>query len=158
MDIILKLLNLLLYNISGDLIILYSSSDNNLENTIGDRFFLPLSLPEETVHLDAEDLVGKGLEVGILTPWLDFPDDERFGNGGRLLTLLGCSSLCLNSFSGGGIGFSVFCKWIEIILFRGSRLGSLLLRRGTFAFALFLVALVSTLGGLALGSTSSSLL
>ena len=116
LDVVLKSFNPLLHNIRGDLVILHSCPDDDLENAIGDWLLLPLGLPVETVHLDSENLVGKGLEVGILTPWLDFPDDEGFGNRRWLLALLGCSSLCLNSISSGSISFRILRKWIEIVL------------------------------------------
>ena len=73
--IVLEFFNFLLHEIRRNLLIFYSCTDDNLVNAISDWLLLPLSLPEETIHLDSKDLLSKGFKISILTPWLDFPDD-----------------------------------------------------------------------------------
>lgn len=40
--------------------------------------------PQETVHLDAADLLLELLHVGLVIPRLDVQDDRRLGNDDRL--------------------------------------------------------------------------
>ena len=117
LNIILKLFNLLLDIISGDLGVLNSGTDLDLEDTVGDGLLLPLSLPEETVHLDGKNFFSESIQVCFFTPWFNFPDDQRLGDGGSLL-LLRLSLLSL-SFHGSGsrtvILLTIVSEWIEFI-------------------------------------------
>ena len=58
---VFKLLDLFLNKIRRDLIILDCGTDLDLEDSVGDGLLLPLSLPEQTVHFNAKDLLGKYL-------------------------------------------------------------------------------------------------
>ena len=128
LHLVFKLLDLLLDQVSGDLIVLDGGADDDLEDAVGDGLLLPLGLPHETVHLDTEDFVSEDLEVGILTPWLDLPNNERLGNGsGLLLLVFGLRSLLLESLSGGGsLLWVLIGEWVEVILLSGSSGGGLL--------------------------------
>ena len=110
--------------VSRDLIILDGGADLNLEDSEGDGLLLPFGFPEKTIHLDSEDLVGKGVEISLLTPWLDFPNDEGLGDGAGLLDLslvgLGSLALCLHGSGGSGISLGILSEGIELILFGGS--------------------------------------
>ena len=161
LDIVFERFDRLLHEIRADFIILHGRTNLNLEDAVGDWLLLPLGLPAQAVHLDGDDLVCEGIQVGILTPWLDFPDNQGLGNRSGLLLLgLGLLLLLLHSLSSGGISVRIFRKWIEFVLFSGSGsswLGSLFLGCGFTTLALLLVVLVATLGSLTLGSASSSL-
>ena len=128
LDLILESLDKLGNGIGGDLVILDGGSDDDLEDTVGDWLLLPLGLPVKTVHLNSNDLVGESLEVGVLTPWLDLPNNERLGNGsGLLLLVFGLRSLLLESLSGGGsLLWVLIGEWVEVILLSGSSGGGLL--------------------------------
>ena len=128
--------------ICGDLLILYSGSNLDLENTVGDRLLLPLSLPVKTVHLDGNDLVSKGVQVSVLTPRLDLPDDEGLGDG-RGLLLLGFVgiSLSLHLGSSGSLSLGIGVEEVVELVFGGGGLGSRLL-------GLLLLSALATLGSL----------
>ena len=143
LDIILELHDLLFNNICRDLIVLDGGANLDLEDTEGNRLFLPLSFPEEAVHLDAENLVSKGVEISLLTPWLHIPDKEGLGNGsGLLLLVLGLFSLLLEGLGGSGIVIAVE-KIIEIFISGGGRLGGLLLASLLSTFFTSFLALYS---------------
>jgi hypothetical protein len=94
LDLIFESFNLLLEVVSGDLLVLDDGTNNDLLNTIGDGELLVLSLPEETVHLNANNLLGELIKVGLGVVGLHFEDDERLGDG---LGLVGLSLVCLLS-------------------------------------------------------------
>ena len=148
LHVVLKFFNLLLHDVSGHFIIFDCRTNYDLENTVGDGLLLPFSLPVKTVHLDAENPICEGLKIGVLTPWLDLPDDEGLGDGGRLLALLGCSSLLLNSLSSGCISLTILREWIEIVLFSSCcGLCCLFLRRSACFATLLATFLTSSCGG-----------
>merc|ERR1719362_574442 len=160
LDIILEGFHRLLDKISGDLIIFDGGTNLNLEDTVSDGLLLPLGLPEKTVHLDAEDLVGKSLKVSLLTPWLDIPNDERLGNrGGLLLLRLGLLSLLLHGLGSGSTAIATIIteEIIQIVLLSswGSSLLLLLLGGGGLLATIATLGL-STLLFAALGATGSS--
>ena len=142
LDIILELHDLLFNNICRDLIILDGGANLDLEDTEGNRLFLPLSFPEETVHLDAENLVSKSGEISLLTPWLHIPDKEGLGDGGGLLLLvLGLFSLLLEGLGGSGIVIAI--EEIVEIFVGGGGLGGLLLATLLSTFFTSFLALYS---------------
>jgi len=134
LDKVLHLLDLLLHNVSGDLVVLDGGTDDDLEDTVGNGFLLPLGLPPETVHLDLEDLVSELLKIGVLTPGLDFPNDDRLGDDGGLAVRLGGLGDLLEAGLLGLLGLLVLLvlarKRIELILI--SSLGLLSLLHGNW--------------------------
>ena len=95
-----------------------------------------------SIHIDSENLVSESLQIGVLTPWLDFPNDERLGRGRSLLRLgcLGISFLFLHGLGGSGISLRIFCKRIELFLFCScswSGFGSLCLGLATLSLSTF---------------------
>ena len=134
LHIVLERLDHLLHEIRADFIVLHGRPNLNLEDAVGDWLLLPFGLPAQAIQLDGDDLVCEGIQVSILTPWLDFPDDKGLGHrSGLLLFALGLLSLLLHSLCSGSISFRIFCKWIKLIFSRrsGGCLGScLLLSRG----------------------------
>ena len=142
LDIILELHDLLFNNICRNLIVLDGGANLDLEDTEGNRLLLPLSFPEETVHLDAENLVSKGVEISLLTPWLHIPDKEGLGDGGGLLLLvLGLFSLLLEGLGGSGIVIAI--EEIVEIFIRGGGLGGFLLASLLSTFFTSFLALYS---------------
>ena len=122
---VFKLLDLFLNKIRRDLIILDCGTDLDLEDSVGDGLLLPLSLPEETVHFNSEDLLCKCLEVGIFTPWLDLPDDKRLGNRCSLLLLSLCFlGLLLHGFGSSGVSLGVITKEVHFVFLGGCGCGS----------------------------------
>jgi len=89
LDHILHGFDLLLNIVGGDLVVLDGGTDDDLEDTVSDGFLLVLGLPEEAVHLDGKDHLCHLVDVGLLTPGLDFPDDDGLGNSGLLAVRLG---------------------------------------------------------------------
>ena len=144
LNIVFKLLDLFLNKISRDLFIFDRGSDLDLEDSVGNGLLLPLSLPEETVHLNSENLLSESFEVGVLAPWLNFPDDERLGNWCGLLLLGLCFfSLLLQGFGGSGVSFGIITKEVHFVLFGSSGssglsgLGATLALSLAFSFATF---------------------
>ena len=76
LHLVFKLLDLLLDQVSGDLIVLDGGADDDLEDAVGNRLLLPLSLPHQSVHLDAKDFISQHLKVSVFAPRLYFPDDK----------------------------------------------------------------------------------
>ena len=62
--------------VGGDLGVFDNATDDELLNTVGDGGLLVLGLPEETVHLDGEDLLGELVKVGLSLEWLDLEENE----------------------------------------------------------------------------------
>lgn len=89
LNLVLECLHLLLEVVSGDLLVLDDGTDDDLLNTVGDGELLVLGLPEETVHLNADDLLSELVKVGLSVVGLHFEDDEGLGDG------LGLVGLCL---------------------------------------------------------------
>ena len=151
LNLFIELHDLLLDKISGDLIILDSGANDDLEDTVGNGFLLPLGLPEKTVHGDADDLVSEHLQVGLLAPWLHFPNDERLGNGSSLfLLLLSLLILFLEGLGGSGSLLRVLLsEWVEVVVVGGGsssgRLSLLLLLLGLLATLLLLASLLALL-------------
>ena len=85
LDFIFELFDLFLDKVCRNLIIFNCCADLNLKDTVSDGLLLPFSLPEETIHLDSENLVCECLKIGFLSPWLYLPNDKRFGDRGSLL-------------------------------------------------------------------------
>merc|ERR1740139_1674373 len=140
LDIIFHSLDHLLNNISRDLRILNRGTNLNLEDSVSNGFLFPLGLPGKTIHIDSENLVSKSIKIGFLTPWLDFPNDERLGRGRSLLRLgcLGISFLFLHGLGGSGISLRIFCQRIELFLFCSwSGFGSLCLGLATLSLSTF---------------------
>ena len=144
LNFVFKLLDPFLNKISRDLVIFDRGSDLDLEDSVGNGLLLPLSLPEETVHLNSENLLCESFEVGLLTPWLDFPDDERLGNGCGLLLLGFCFfSLLLQGLGGSGVSLGIITKEVHFVLLRSSGssgLSATLALALAFSFAAFSLA------------------
>ena len=137
LDFVFKLLDLLLNKIRRDLVIFDCGSDLDLEDSVGDGLLFPLSLPEETVHLNSENLLRECLEVGLLAPWLHLPNDERLGNGCSLLLLGLCFLLLLlNGFGGSSVGLGIITKEVHFVFFGGCSSGSSSSLSSTLALAL----------------------
>ena len=102
LDLIFEGLDLLLEVVGGDLLVLDDGADDDLLNTVGDGELLVLGLPEETVHLDADDLLGELVEVGLGVVGLHLEDDQGLGDGLGLggLGLLGVILSLLKSLLG----------------------------------------------------------
>ena len=146
---VFKLLDLLLDQVSGDLIVLDGGANDDLEDAVGNRLLLPLGLPHEAVHLDAEDLVGEGLEISVLTPWLDFPDDEGLGNRGSLLLLgLVSVSLCLHLSGSSGLSLRISIEQVIKLILSGSSSSLGLLFLATLAAFATFAALFATFASL----------
>ena len=117
LNIILKLFNSLLYQICRYFFIFHRGPDYYLEDAIGNRFFLPFSLPKQAVHLDAQYFVSQSVQVGILTPRFDLPNDETLCNWCRLLILLlRFLTFLFQSNCSCYVSLSVICKWIKIVV------------------------------------------
>ena len=116
LDFFFECLYPLLHQVCGDFLILDSRTNLYLEDTVSDWLFLPLGLPEETIHLNAKDLVCESVQVSFCAPGLDIPNDERLGNRCGLL-LLGFGFLCLLLERLGSccISLSVLREGIEIV-------------------------------------------
>ena len=139
LHVVLEGLNCLLEVVSADLGVLDNATNHNLVHTVGDGLLLILSLPEETVHGDGDDLFGEGVEIGLSFVGLDLPDDERLGNRaglwfcglggllllGLLLGLLLLSLLIGRPLLGLLIGRPLLCLLIGLLL--GLLIGRLLL-------------------------------
>lgn len=137
LDVVLELLDLLLNDIGGDLVVLDDGSHDELEDTEGDGLLLVLSLPDEAVHGDSENHLGELVEVGLLIPWLDFPKDDGLGDGSSLLLLGGSLlTLLLESLSSGGVSLGILSEWVEIIIVGSG--GLLLLLLGFATLSTFL--------------------
>ena len=102
MDFILEGLDHLLEVVSADLCVFNDTTDLDLGDTVGNGDLLVLGLPEESVQGNGDDLLGKGVKIGLGLVWLDLEDDEGLGNGsdlnglGCLLSLLlRCLESCL---------------------------------------------------------------
>ena len=121
LNIVFKGLNSLGNEIGWALSIFDGGTNLDLENTESNGFLLPLGLPEKTIDLDSEDLVGKSLQVGLLTPGFDIPDDKGLGNGSGL-DLLGLSSISLSLHGcrcGGCLSWVLFSEKVHLVLFSG---------------------------------------
>ena len=66
--------------VSGDLLVFNDATDDELLNTVGNGGLLVLGLPEETVHLDGDDLLGEVIKVCLSLVGLDFEEDEGLSN------------------------------------------------------------------------------
>lgn len=80
-------LDLLLEVVSGDFLVLNDATNDDLLDSVGNGELLVLGLPEETVHLDANDLLGELVEVGLGVVGLNLEDDEGLGDGLGLVSL-----------------------------------------------------------------------
>ncbi len=102
LDLIFESLDLLLEVIGGDLQVLNDGTNDDLLNTVGNGDLLVLGFPEETVHLDGDDLLSELVEVGLSVVGLNFEENEGLGNGLLLgLLLVGVGLLgSLKSFLG----------------------------------------------------------
>jgi hypothetical protein len=102
LDLIFESLNLLLEVVGGDLLVLNDGTDDDLLNTVGNGGLLVLGFPEETVHLNANDLLSELVKVGLGIVGLHFEENEGLGNGLFLGLLLGLVGLLgsLKSFLG----------------------------------------------------------
>ena len=112
--------------ISGDFEILDDGSDDDLEHTESNWLLLKFGLPGEAVLLDTKDSLAEVIEIDLGAVGLDFPYDDRFGDGGslHLLGLIGFGFLL--GFSGSGfVLFGLFTE--KIIAVISSGLGLLLL-------------------------------
>ena len=100
--LLLEGLDLLLEVVGGDLLVLDDGANDDLLNTVGDGELLVLGLPEETVHLDADDLLCELVEVGLGVVGLHLEDDQGLGDGLGLggLSLLGVILSLLKSLLG----------------------------------------------------------
>lgn len=94
LDEVLEGLNLLLKVISWNLFVFDDTTNDELLNTVGNGSLLVLSLPEETILLDGNDLLGEVIKVGLSLVGLDLEEDEWLGNWLFLLFLL-VGLLCL---------------------------------------------------------------
>ena len=117
LDFILERCDSFFNEIGGDLFILDDSADDNLEYTVGNGLLLVFSFPCKTIHCDLENLSGKGVQIGLLTPWLDFPNDDRFGDWSCFfLGSISSLTLGLHGLSSGSVSSGVLCKWVEFFL------------------------------------------
>ena len=73
---VFKLFYLFLNQVRGDLVVLNCRPNDDLEDTISNGLLLPLSLPHQSVHLDAKDFISQHLKVSVFAPRLYFPDDK----------------------------------------------------------------------------------
>lgn len=89
LNLVLECLHLLLEVVGGDLLVLDDGTNDDLLDTVSDGELLVLGLPEETVHLNADDLLSELVKVGLSVVGLHFEDDEGLGDG------LGLVGLCL---------------------------------------------------------------
>jgi len=89
--------------VSGNLKIFNDGADNKLTNTICNGLLLVFGQPDETVIRNGEDLRGKGIEVGIFTPRLDFPHDNGLGDRSCLSLGSHSSVLVIGVFVSKGI-------------------------------------------------------
>jgi len=89
LDLLIEGLDGLLKVVSADLRVLHDATNHNLVHTVSDGLLLVLGLPEEAVHLDGEDLLSEGIEVGLSLVGLDFEDDQGLGDGSGLHLDLG---------------------------------------------------------------------
>ena len=76
MDLILECLDGLLEVVSADLEIFDDATDDDLLNTEGNGGLLVFGLPEETVHFDGKNLLGKCVKIGLSLVWLNLEEDE----------------------------------------------------------------------------------
>ena len=76
LNLLIESLDGLLEVVSGDLEVLDDATDEDLLNAEGDGDLLVLGLPEETVHLDGEDLLGELVKVGLSLVGLHLEEDE----------------------------------------------------------------------------------
>ena len=80
LDEVIHSLNLLLEVVGGNFLIFNDATNDDLLDTVGNGGLLVLGLPEETFHLDGNDLLGELIEVGLSLIGLDLEDDEWLGN------------------------------------------------------------------------------
>jgi hypothetical protein len=66
----------LLKVINRDLVILYDTTNDELVDSVGNRFFLALSLPDKSVLLDCQNLLEQLVKVGLCLVWLDLEEDD----------------------------------------------------------------------------------
>lgn len=70
--------------VGGDLLVLDDAADHELVDAVGDGFLLVLGLPEEAVLLDGHDLLEELVQVSLRFVRLDFPQNQRLGDGAFL--------------------------------------------------------------------------
>ncbi|KAH3662623.1 hypothetical protein OGAPHI_005875 [Ogataea philodendri] len=97
LDVVLELLNLGLQIVDGNLLVLNNTVDLELLDTESNRDPLG-STPGQTINLNTLDGRQKGLEVGLVVPWLHLKSDNRLGGwlwtfGGLLGSVLSQSLL-----------------------------------------------------------------
>jgi len=160
LHVVLEGLNCLLEVVSADLGVLDNATNHNLVHTVGDGLLLILSLPEETVHGDGDDLFGEGVEIGLSFVGLDLPDDERLGNRAGLWFCGLCGLLLLGLKSSLG---SLFCLLLNntyciifIVVSEEVHVVVISLLLGLFLLGLLLLSGGSGLSTLGRGSTSCS--
>jgi len=117
LDFILEGGDSFLNEIGGDLFIFDDSADNDLENTVGNGLLLVFGFPCKTIHSDGKNLSGESIQISLLTPWLDFPNNDGFGNWGCLfLGSISGFTFGLHGLSSGSVSSRVLCKWVEFFL------------------------------------------
>ena len=108
-------------HISRNLQIFDDSTNNKLEHAIGDGFLLILGLPDKTIQLNGQDLLGKSVDIGLRAVRLDFPNNNGFGDNGRFrLLCLSFFGLLLGFNGGGFVFFSFFTEKIITVISLGS--------------------------------------
>jgi len=119
LHVVLKSFNLFCDVISRDLLVFDSGTNNNLVDTISDGFFLVLSLPSETILLDLEDEFSHFVEIGFLTPWLNFPNNDGFSDGFGFVEFTSFGSDRFHTFNFRFLSFFIFLlvgEGVEIII------------------------------------------
>ena len=99
--------------VDGDLVVLDHKTDQELEDAEGDRLFLILSLPSQSVSLHSENPGSQRVQICLVALRLDLDENDRLCNGRGLLFLL--NWLLLFSKIGSSISRGVVVPAKEII-------------------------------------------
>lgn len=124
LDMVLKAEDMLLKDVSADLVILNYTRDTELLNPIADGNQLGGS-PKQAVKADATDLGLQLGHVGLIVPGLDVQDDGGLGNDGGLLGLLGLVLSKAGSLGGFSLGVLLLVRAEELkVVIGGGLLGN----------------------------------
>ena len=74
--------------VDGDLVVLDHKTDQKLKDAEGDRLFLILSLPSQSISLHSKNPGSQRVQICLVAFRLDLDENDRLCNGRRLLFLL----------------------------------------------------------------------
>jgi hypothetical protein len=76
LDFIFEFHDFLLEIINGDLVVFNDATNDKFVDTVGNWFLFAVLFPDETVHIDGDDLLEELVKVGLSFVWLNFEENE----------------------------------------------------------------------------------